>query len=147
VSALPPLNASGDLPPGVYRVPLPEVVARFGGPSAQRVLCTQRLLHVYDLAQRAGHVERFIIFGTSVTAKPDPADVDILLVMRDDFRSEACPLESLGLFDHAVAQARYGASLFWIRPSLLFGETVDTFIAHWQRKRDGSRRGIVEVTA
>jgi hypothetical protein len=24
-------------------------------------------------------------------------------------------------------------------------ETVDEFVAHWQLKRDGSRRGIIEV--
>jgi hypothetical protein len=28
---------------------------------------------------------------------------------------------------------------------LLIGEGVDDFIAYWQLKRDGSRRGIVEV--
>ncbi len=50
-----------------------------------------------------------------------------------------------GLFDHAVAQARYGVSIFWIRPGLLVGESVEDFIAYWQIKRDGSRRGIVEV--
>lgn len=53
--------------------------------------------------------------------------------------------EAQGLFDHAVAQARYGASIFWIRPGLLVGESVEDFIAYWQIKRDGSRRGIVEV--
>ena len=54
-------------------------------------------------------------------------------------------MESRGLFDHAVGQARYGASIFWVRPPLLLGETIDDFIAYWQIKRDGSERGIVEV--
>jgi len=52
---------------------------------------------------------------------------------------------SKGLFDHAVAQARYGASIFWVRPELLIGESLEDFVAYWQIKRDGSRRGIVEV--
>lgn len=65
--------------------------------------------------------------------------------MDDAFRLEDCPGEATGLFDHAVAQARYGASIFWIRPGLLIGESLDDFIAYWQIKRDGSRRGIVEV--
>ena len=82
-----------------------------------------------------------------MTAKPDPNDVDIILVMDDNFRLEACPMELRGLFDHAVAQARYGASVFWTRPSILIGETVDEFLAYWQVKRDKSRRGIVEVVA
>jgi len=69
----------------------------------------------------------------------------MVLVMDDGFRLEECPIESRGLFDHAVAQARYGASIFWIRPGLLIREGVEDFLAYWQLKRDGSRRGIVEV--
>jgi hypothetical protein len=55
------------------------------------------------------------------------------------------PYRIARVVDHAVAQARYGASIFWIRPGLLIGEGVEEFIAYWQLKRDGSRRGIVEV--
>ena len=50
-----------------------------------------------------------------------------------------------GLFDHAVAQARYGVSLFWIRPELLIGESLEEFIAYWQVKRGGTKRGMVEL--
>jgi len=68
-------------------------------------------------------------------------------VMDDEFRLEDCPIEARGLFDHAVAQVRYGASIFWIRPGLLIEESVEEFIAYWQLKRDGSQRGIVEVVS
>jgi hypothetical protein len=37
--------------------------------------------------------------------------------------------------------------VFWIRPSLLIGDSLDQFVKSWQRKRDGSRRGIVEIIA
>jgi hypothetical protein len=90
-------------------------------------------------------MQRFILFGSYITTKPDPNDVDVILVMEDTFRLETCPPATQGLFDHAVAQVRYGASIFWARPSLLISEDVETFIASWQRKRDGTRRGIVEV--
>ena len=52
--------------------------------------------------------------------------------------------------DEVVAQqaaTEFGASVFWIRPSLLFLEPLDEFIAGWQVKRDGTRRGIIEVSA
>ena len=65
--------------------------------------------------------------------------------MDDAFRLEECPIESQGLFNHAVAQARYGVSIFWIRPGLLIDESIEDFIDYWQLKRDGSNRGIVEV--
>jgi hypothetical protein len=142
---LPKFNKAGDLPPGVYQATLDEVVERFGAARGRRNICTRRLLHVYALAQRTGQLQRFIIFGSYVTATPDPNDVDVVLIMDDAFRLEDCPIEVRGLFDHAVAQARYGASIFWVRPGLLLSESMDNFIAYWQIKRDGSKRGIVEV--
>ena len=81
-----------------------------------------------------------------MSARPNPNDVDIILV-NDAFRLENCPAQSRGIFEHAVAQARYGASVFWMRPGMLIRENVEEFIEYWQIKRDGSKRGIVEVTA
>jgi len=72
-----------------------------------------------NLAQRTGHLQRLVVFGSYVTTKALPNDVDVILVMDDEFRLKDCPSESTGLFDHAVAQARYGASIFWTRPSSL----------------------------
>ena len=99
----------------------------------------------FCLARRTGYVRRFVIFGSYVTAKKEPNDVDVILVMDDDFHLEDCPIELRGLFDHAVAQARYGASIFWTRPGVLIGESVEEFIGYWQIKRGRERRGIVEV--
>ncbi len=142
---IPDFNSAGDLPPGVYKATLNEVIVRFGASQGQRALITRRLAHLYELAQRTGHLQRLIVFGSYVTDKPDPNDVDVILVMDYAFRLEECPTEFHGLFDHAIAQARYGASIFWIRSGLLIGESLESFIAHWQLKRDGTRRGIVEV--
>lgn len=75
----------------------------------------------------------------------DPNDVDVILVMRNDFRSEACPIESSILFDHTRANDELKASIFWVRPDMLFGEPLEQFLAFWQTKRDGRRRGVVEI--
>ena len=144
---LPDFNNAGDLPEGLHEATLDEVIARFGGGTPRRQGVTARLLRIRELGRATGKLERFIIFGSYVTAKPEPNDVDIVLVMRDDFDVTACAESSRKLFDHAQAGAEFGASVFWIRPSLLFLETLDEFIAHWQIKRDGTRRGIVEVQA
>jgi hypothetical protein len=61
------------------------------------------------------------------------------------FRLENCPAASLVLFDHIRADVELGASVFWVRPSMLLGEPLEQFLAHWERKRDGRRRGIVEI--
>ena len=144
--ALPEFNQFGDLPPGVYQTSIKEVVERFSVDSGRRGIVTQKLLHIYDLAKRTAYLQHFVIFGSYITNKPYPNDVDVILVMDEGFSLDKCPSESLALFDHPIAQARYGASIFWMRSNTLISETVDEFIAYWQIKRDGTQRGIVDVT-
>lgn len=50
------------------------------------------------------------------------------------------------LLNHQHAETEFGASIFWIRPSLLIFETLEEFIEGWQVKRDGTHRGIIEVS-
>ncbi len=126
---MPPLDETGNLPAGIHSATLTEVVTYFGATRGRRGVCTQRLSHIYRLAQRTEHLQRFLIFGSYVTSEAAPNDVDVVLVMDDAFRWEECPLETRGLFDHAAAQARYGASIFWIRPSLLIRESVEGCLA------------------
>src|SRR5260370_30549467 len=143
--ALPSFNAEGELPPGVHPATWAEVRQRFGAKGGQRWVCTQRLTHIRELSKRTGFLRRFVVFGSFITAKSEPNDVDIVLVMDDGFHLYDCPVELRGLFEHAVAQGRHGASIFWLRAGMLIGESVEEFIAYWQVKRGGGRRGIVEM--
>lgn len=142
---LPAFEDGGDLPVGVHRASLEKVVERFGRGGEQRTRCTRNLVHIYELAKRTGHLRRFVVFGSYITDKEAPNDVDVILVMDDGFELEETALETRGLFDHAVAGARYGASIFWLKPSVLIGEKLEDFLNYWQTKRDGSLRGIVEI--
>ena len=142
----PPLNDVGDLPPGIHSATLTEVVERFGMTSPPCALVARRLVRIYSLLQSTGGLARFIIFGSFITAKPEPNDVDIFLLMADDFDVSKVTGETAILFDHLAAQNYEGASIFWVRRAgALGGEQAA--IEDWQIKRDGTRRGIVEVTA
>ena len=143
--ALPDFNQQGELPPGVHRAPIDEVKARFGEGTAQRQAVTARLLRIYRIGRATEKLERLIIFGSYVTAKPEPNDVDVVLIFSDDFDVSTCSEETRLLLDHGRATDVFGASIFWVRPSLLFLETLEEFVASWQIKRDQTRRGIVEV--
>ena len=48
------------------------------------------------------------------------------------------------VFRHADADAQLGASVFWTTRSGAMGG-VDAFINHWQVRRGGGFRGIVEI--
>jgi hypothetical protein len=142
---LPEFNEFGDLPAGRHVASVDEVLTRFGSGTSQRQDVTNRLRRIYSLAVTTGHLDRLVIFGSYVSDVAEPNDVDIILVMRSDFAIEQCPAGGLVLFDHALADEELGASIFWIRPEMLLGEPLEQFLAHWEWKRDGGRRGIVEI--
>ncbi|MEO8493483.1 MAG: hypothetical protein ABI614_00320 [Planctomycetota bacterium] len=110
--SLPDFNGHGDLPVGVHPAGMDEVVQRFGRGSNDRVSNARNLRHIHELAKQTGGLQRFIVFGSFVTAKPDPNDVDVILVMADGFQPDQAPIATRALFDHAVAQVRYNASIF-----------------------------------
>jgi hypothetical protein len=99
---------------------------------------------VYELAATTGHVKRFIVFGSFVTAKPEPNDLDVFLVMDDAFDLNQVTGEARLVFDHAAAQAHFGASIFWLRQLAALPDEEEA-VRGWQGKRDGTRRGIVEI--
>jgi hypothetical protein len=73
------------LSPGVHRATLSEVLERFGSGSSRRVLVGLRLERIYNVAWATGHLARCVVFGSFVTAKPVPNDVDVFLLMEDTF--------------------------------------------------------------
>lgn len=84
------------------------------------------------------------MFGSFVTNNPTPNDVDVFIVFDETLDASMCDAETLLLLDHAAADANYGASVFWLRRPAAFGGEQAT-IEFWQTKRDGNRRGIVEI--
>jgi hypothetical protein len=145
VSAFPDFNSSGDLPPGLHRGSLAAVLAHFVGGSEQRRIVAQRLERIHRLAIGTGALARFIIFGSFITDKAAPNDVDLFLVMADHFDVATVAGETRYVFDHMAAHNLLGASVFWIpRAACIGGE--DSAVLDWQIKRDGTTRGIVEVT-
>jgi predicted nucleotidyltransferase len=129
----PEFNDSGDLPPGIHQSTLTDVIEYFGKGNLRRSIMAARLQRIFTLAKETGHVLRFIIFGSFVTAKQNPQDIDIFLLMDDTFDVGQVTGEAGILFDHIAAQNYEGASMFWLRRiSALDGE--EATINHWQLK-------------
>ncbi len=141
---LPQFTESGDLPVGIHQASLQEALDCFGVATPQRIAVSERLRRVYQLAAATGHLSRFVVFGSFVTDKPDPNDVDVLMIMDNSFDAAAIQGESALVFDHAAADAHFGASVFWVRRLAAFGGE-QAMVEYWQVKRGGDRRGIVEI--
>ena len=140
----PEFDRNGDLPVGIHQATLAEVLTHFGTGTVQRRVVGQRLERMYKLAISTGQVARFVVFGSFVTAKPDPGDVDIFMLMEDSFDANQVRGEAALIFDHLAGQNVEGASVFWIRRMAALGGEQEA-LEHWQTKRDKTRRGIVEV--
>jgi hypothetical protein len=142
--ALPPFNEEGELPPGVHRATLAETLERFGKGSLRRRAVAERLSRIYRLVSSTGQLARFVIFGSFVTAKSQPNDVDVVVLMEETFDLPCVSGEARLVFDHMQAVAHFGASVFWMRRGgALGGEQA--MLEYWQVRRDGGLRGIIEI--
>jgi hypothetical protein len=138
------LTDSGDLPVGIHRSTLREVLDRFGSGTAQRKTVAMRLDRIYRLATKSASVARFIVFGSFVTDKTEPNDVDVFMLLEDDFDASRLTGEAQLLFDHLAAQSHFGASIFWLRRMAAW-EGEQATVEYWQVKRGNEKRGIVEI--
>ena len=131
---LPPFNNTGDLPPGIHVAAWSEVEQLFGMASFARTRNLAKLRHLYELASRTVKLARFLVFGSFVSATDSPRDVDVVLVMASDFKLEEAPRECQTLFSHPDAEARFGASVFWIREGMFPEDLMREFLDTWQTK-------------
>ena len=121
-----------------------EVFGRFATPSARRQWLGEQLRDLVALAKSTGHLARVFLWGSFVTSKEVPNDLDVLLVMGAEFTVEAVPAPAHVVFDHTQARLRFQADVFWTKASIdpqVFHLWLDTY----QTGEDFTRRGIVEV--
>jgi hypothetical protein len=78
----PDFDDQGNLPPGIHKCTLAEVVVRFGTGSAEREVETIELVQFVQWARQNG-VQRLIVDGSYVTAVAAPNDVDIVILPGD----------------------------------------------------------------
>ena len=96
---LPAFDSNGNLPEGIHAVGEDDFMALFGVATARREWLSRKLREIVRLAKDTAKLERAFVWGSFVTAKEAPNDVDVLLVMRDDFA-----LVQIGEPNRAVAR-------------------------------------------
>ena len=115
---LPALNHDGNLPEGIHLATEDEVFARFATPSARRQWLGEQLRSLVALAKSTGPLAQVFLWGSFVTRKEVPNDLDVLLVMDPGFAVEAVSAQAQVVFDHVQARLRFQADVFWTKASL-----------------------------
>jgi hypothetical protein len=121
-----------------------EFQARFCGSSPRRVWLSGRLSALVDLAAGSGKLRRVLIWGSFVTSKPAPKDLDILLIMDEDFEVDDTSAPAQVVFDSARAKLLFEADVFWARSSI-GTDLLDLWLETYQTSRAFRKRGIVEL--
>lgn len=145
--AIPDLNAGGLLPPGCHECTLEELKEVFG-----RFNKTDRRPRLYrDLERylgevRAARVGRYLIVnGSFVTGKPDPNDIDVLLVLRDDLDLERpVPPYEYNARSGKYVRRQFGLDLF---PVFESDASYDQMLGVFRKVKHqpGVEKGVLKV--
>jgi hypothetical protein len=84
---IPELNENGLLPEGIHDCTLDEIGARFGRfqTTDRRVRLFEKLRALVEEERQAGLAVELIVDGSFVTDKPEPGDIDLVIVLPADF--------------------------------------------------------------
>lgn len=138
---IPPFEADGNLPPGVYSVQWSELEARFGTNAHRKRLLTG-LSDALEQFRIAG-CRRVYIDGSFVTAKAFPNDYDVCYDARgvDPMFLDAVFLD-VGA-GRSKQKAKYGGEFF---PSSVGAAPGHNFLQFFQIDKDnGNSKGILAI--
>lgn len=144
--SLPATLSNGFLPPGVHASRLHDVITRFGVPNPRRQEPGSRLQGLLGPAQSTGRRRRAFIWGSFVTDKPFPRDLDVFLLMQEGFDQVfgQLPHPQRNVFEHERARLLFETDVFWATEAIGADE-LNAWLSVYQLSRDMVERGIVEV--
>ncbi len=142
---LPQLNVDGYLPPGIYFAELDEVLAQFGTsiPTRQRQGNLLRL--IVGSARKYPTIKRVLLWGSFVSAKPEPGDLDYSIIVDPRHPTTTIAPEDRRFFIPYNANIHYGVDRGYL---LLREYPLDDYFRSLElicHDRDGQPRGILEV--
>ena len=145
--AIPEFNDHGWLPAGIHDCTLEEAGARFGAfqASDRRPQLWAKFVEFLHEAKGCGLVEAVLMDGSFVTSKPDPNDIDLVLVVaaHHDFGADLPPS-----FYNVLAQERvrrrFGFDIVVVRNG---SENLEQAITFFQqvRQRPEAKKGILRI--
>jgi len=106
--SLPDFDREGYLPPGIHAASLAEVLNRFGTASQAQSKQAELLRQVVEAAKAYVTIKRVLVWGSFVTAKLEPADLDYSIVVSITHRQTKINDEHRRFFVPHEARLRYG---------------------------------------
>jgi hypothetical protein len=144
---LPEFDAQGLLPPGLHDATLAEVRERFGRfqvSDCRLKLCQQLEAFLQDV-RSSTLIEAVIVDGSFVTAKDEPGDIDVILVLSSnhDWSERLRPFE-YNLLSKKQVRKRFGFDLFVASQG---SQTLQASVVFFEQVKNvpGAIKGLVRV--
>lgn len=121
-----------------------EIRARFGVSTPRRQFLFQQLQTIIHRFRANQEVKQVFLFGSFVTGKDSPNDIDLLVVMKPKFSTANLDGSDLELFQHDTCRILFHADLFWVTEAV-GAEALEDLLEVFSRDRAGRSQPIIEV--
>ena len=141
--ALPEFDGDGFFPRGIHTASLLEVIERFGAGSLAREQQAELLRQVVEAAKGYPTIKRVLVWGSYVTSRPKPNDLDYSIVVSLDHKDELIADTHRRFFVPLDARIYYGLDRGYLE---VYDYPVDNFAEHLNflcRSRLGDERGTL----
>jgi len=139
---IPNFRPDGYLPEGLHAASDAEVTFRFGSTTSRRRRLVLRLRRWLVLA-RSIRARRLLIDGSFVTAKPEPDDIDAVILLPADFSGQIERADQSAIELEQMLLTRSPEELFAAEDESDWNDWFEFFSR--TRELDGRRKGLVEI--
>jgi hypothetical protein len=140
--AIPEFREDSYLPNGLFLATEAEVTFRFGTQGGRRQRLVLRLRQWISLA-RAVNASRLLVDGSFVTSKPEPIDIDSVVLLPQDFGDQIKRGIEAAIELESMIMTRRPEEIFAAEDEEDWHDWVEFFSR--TREADGRRKGLVEV--
>jgi len=123
---------------------LDDLRIRFGTSTPRRQFLCRQLEIVIDQLCVTRSLKQVYLFGSFVSGKASPNDIDLLVVMNAGFSTTQLGGKALELFQHDLCRIRYHADLFWVTEAVSRA-SIEELLEVFSRDREGRSQSVIEV--
>jgi hypothetical protein len=139
---IPAFRPDGYLPEGLHQTTDAQATFRFGSTTPRRRRLILRLRRWLVLARNIG-ARRLLVDGSFVTAKPEPDDIDAVILLPVNFAAQVEQGNESAIELEQMLLTRRPEELFAAEDELDWNDWFEFFSR--TRETDGRRKGLVEI--
>lgn len=121
-----------------------EIRTLFGLRTPRRQFLFQQLQTVIHRLRATKEVKQIYLFGSFVSGKESPNDIDLFVVMNGTFSTKNLSGKDLDVFQHDVCRILFHADVFWVTETV-GADRIEDLLDVFSRNREGHAQPIVEV--